>query len=314
MMQPDTFVTTLARLVLPVLLTWMSVASAVEVTRSDCRSLEPVENYEIAEFPYSDALLWKVDRDGADPSFLFGTIHVSDERITNLPAPVQQALENSGRFVMEALPDPEETFKLTQMMMFQDENELTDYIDDALFDRTREILLGYQLPADTVALLKPWAVFMLMNYPAGQGIPLDLQLHNIALQNGATVIGLETLTEQGNLFSDMDMETQLRLFLDTVCNYEIVESDFEVIKTLYLERDLKALHEYSSRYSVSDEEIYRDLVRRVLTDRNRTMVDRMLTILEEGNAFIAIGALHLPGDDGVLSLLAQQGYAITPIY
>ena len=301
-------------LMLPVLWLWSSLAIAAVATQADCRIIQPAGERPSSSLPYSDALLWKLERGDVEPSYLFGTIHVSDEKIIDLPAPVRQALQNTGHFVMEALPDPNESFKLTQMMLFDDDRLLTDFIDAELFDKTRNILLGYQLPSDLVLALKPWAAFMLMNYPAEQGIPLDLHLHNIALQNGITVTGLETLTEQGSLFSDMAMESQIRLLLDTVCNYEMVESDFEVMKTLYLQRDLQGLHEFSFKYSVADEAVYRDLVRRVLTDRNRSMVDRMGTILEQGNAFIAIGALHLPGEDGVLSLLAQQGFTITSIY
>jgi hypothetical protein len=44
------------------------------------------------------------------------------------------------------------------------------------------------------------------------------------------------------------------------------------------------------------------------------MVDRMQPFLDAGGAFIAIGAMHLPGDDGVLSLLANKGYEISAVY
>jgi len=53
---------------------------------------------------------------------------------------------------------------------------------------------------------------------------------------------------------------------------------------------------------------------RVLLDRNRRMAQRMARRLFEGNAFIAVGALHLPGDGGVLQLLQQQGYTVTAVY
>ncbi|MBI4006546.1 MAG: TraB/GumN family protein, partial [Gammaproteobacteria bacterium] len=144
--------------------------------------------------------------------------------------------------------------------------------------------------------------------------PLDLQLLNTAQQNGAEVQGLESLSEQGNVFSSIEIEAQVQFLLDTVCNYEIINKDFEKMKSLYLERDLQGLFNYSNQYSFSEEQIYKNLIRKLLIDRNYIMVDRMQSVLETGNAFIAIGAMHLPGEEGVLALLGRQGYKITSVY
>jgi len=287
---------------------------ARQATQNDCRALELTT--EITEEPskYADALLWKVSKDNLEPSYLFGTIHVSDPKIVNLPQAVSSTLNDSDIFVMEAIPELEESLKLTQMMFFDDGRTLKDYIDDVLFNKTAEILQNYQLSVEAVMFMKPWAAFLVMNYPVNQGMPLDLKLLTTAQQNGAEIYGLESLTEQGNIFSTMKLETQVQLLLDTVCNYEVVSSEFELMISLYLARDLNGLIVNSNKYSLSQETIYKDLVKRLLTDRNYIMADRMQTVLEKGNAFIAIGAMHLPGNEGVLSLLDKQGYQITSIY
>ena len=287
---------------------------ARQATQNDCRALELTT--EITEEPskYADALLWKVTKDNLEPSYLFGTIHVSDPKIVNLPQAVSSTLNDSDIFVMEAIPELEESLKLTQMMFFDDGRTLKDYIDDMLFNKTAEILKNYQLSVEAVKFMKPWAAFLVMNYPVNQGMPLDLELLTTAQQNGAEIYGLESLSEQGNIFSTMELETQVQLLLDTVCNYEVVSSEFEKMKSLYMARDLNGLIVNSNKYSLSQETIYKDLVKRLLTDRNYIMADRMQTVLEKGNAFIAIGAMHLPGDEGVLSLLDKQGYQITSIY
>ncbi|MGH8120685.1 MAG: TraB/GumN family protein, partial [Gammaproteobacteria bacterium] len=74
------------------------------------------------------------------------------------------------------------------------------------------------------------------------------------------------------------------------------------------------LYNFTRINSLADEQFYADLFRELLTDRNRVMVERMQPILDAGNAFIAIGAMHLPGADGVLSLLAREGYRISAVY
>jgi hypothetical protein len=296
------------------LLIWTCVARADQITQNDCRTVEPASHNKSESLDFSDAILWKIFKAGQAPSYVFGTIHVADPRITNLPEPVNERLNNASVYVMEALPEPEEAVRMSQMMFYSDGTSLKDFIDAGLFDRVAEILSNYQLSAETVTFLKPWAAFLIMNYPPEDGLPLDLQLLNTARENGAVLHGLETLTEQGNVFSEMELDTQIQLLMDTLCNYEIVSNDFEQMKLFYLDRDLQGLFDYSNKYSFSEEKIYKNLVRRLLTDRNYIMVERMQPFLEQGDAFIAIGAMHLPGEDGVLSLLVSKGYKVTAVY
>ena len=290
------------------------LSELTQVSQSDCR-IPTLATGEI-ESPskYTDALLWEVSKDGKLSNYIFGTIHVSDPKIVNIPEQVNASLNAADVFVMEALPVPEEAMKFSQMMFFSDGRTLKDFIDDGLFDKTAKILREHKLNPETVILMKPWAAFLMMNYPINQGPILDLQLLKQAEKNGAEIHGLESLSEQGSIFSDMKMYEQVQLLLDTVCNYEMVSNDFEKMKSLYLKRDLKGLFLQSNKYSFNEEPVYQDLMKRLLVDRNYLMAERMQSVLEKGNAFIAIGAMHLPGEEGVLSLLDKQGYTINSIY
>ncbi len=314
-MMPLDFARLIVRLLAALgLLLWSSFSVAEVATQSDCRTFKPATDKRTEAIKYSDALLWKVSRAGSSDSYIFGTIHVSDPRITALPAPVSERLNSASVYAMEALPVPEEAVRLSQMMFFSDGTTLTDYLDQDLFARAARILSNYQFSSESAVYLRPWAAFLIMNYPVEEGVPLDLQLLDIARQNGAELHGLETLSEQGSVFSGMAEEEQLQLLMDTLCNYDHVTNDFEQMKLLYLDRDLQGLFDYSNKYSFADEPIYKNLMQRLLTDRNHTMAKRMRPILEKGNAFIAIGAMHLPGHEGVLSLLEGQGYTITSVY
>lgn len=283
-------------------------------TESDCRPLEVSDAVYTKPLAFSDALLWKVRKNSAEPSYIFGTIHVSDPDIVELPNVVSEQLDSADLFVMEALPEPEEALRLSQEMYFADDRTLRDYISRPLYERTVRALGEHQVPPESVMYMKPWAAFLLMSYPAADGLRLDLALLEQARRNDIEVQGLESLSEQSDVFSSLDMDLQVRYLLDTVCNYESVKKDFETIKRLYRQRNLNKLYLHANRYSLSGEKIYRDLVQRLLVDRNRVMAKRMQDMLSRGNAFIAIGAMHLPGDEGVLSLLARQGYTITSVY
>ena len=215
------------------------LATAEPATRDDCRQFHIVPQEPEKPLAYSNSLLWKISKSGQQPSYVFGTIHVSDPKIAALPVPVSDALNSARVFVMEALPEHDESMKLSRMMYFDDGKKLRDYLDEELFNRATNILDTYRVSSKAVAFMKPWAAFIIMSYPLGEGMPLDLQLLDTARRNGADTRGLETLSEQGLVFSSMDIPSQVRLLLDTLCNYEMISDEFETMKSLYLQRDLQ---------------------------------------------------------------------------
>lgn len=301
-------------LFLATVLFYTGVAWPVTNVASECEPLKLVQGYASRHVKFGKGLLWKISLRGLADSYLFGTIHVADEKILQVPALVTDALEGSQVFVMEALPDPEQVLLLSGMMFFQDGNRLDKLVPAPIFNKTTEILKDYMIPEGVVEMMKPWAAYITMNYPPQSGSVLDLKLMARASLNGTEIKGLETMVEQGEIFNNLPVETQVRLLTDTVCNYDMVKDDFEEMKKFYLNRDTGGLYNYANRYSITDEAVYQELMNDLLTRRNHTMANRMQDVLKEGNAFIAIGALHLPGDEGVLNLLDGRGYNISRVY
>ena len=280
----------------------------------ECRQLIPADNPDTGPAQYHHGLLWKISKDGIPPNYLFGTIHVTDDRILKLPEPVNTTLRASRVFVMETVPDVNQILLSSNRMFYSDGNSLEQHLSGQIYAQTVSILSAYNLPAESVAMLKPWAAFMTMNYPPETGAILDLELLQLARRNNARVHGLETMDEQIDVLDHLKTQDQLRLLIDTVCHYDMVAEEFEMLKTLYLQRDLRGLVEYRNRYTVAEDAVYQTLVEVLLTKRNHTMAAAMLQYLDQGGAFIAIGAMHLPGEEGVLHLLEQLQYKISVVY
>ena len=306
--QAKRFVTTL-------LVCFLSISNAYakELISPQCEPLQE-SHAEAEQLKHPQGILWKISKAGTKTNYLFGTIHVSDVEITTLPEPVNQALNSSSQFVMEALPDMEQLMLFSQSMFFNDGTLLASLIDKPIYENTKKILAAYKLGADAVSVMKPWAAFLLMNYPPDEGEPLDMVLLSLAQQNGSQVAGLETLKEQSELFSGLTIPEQVKLLTDTVCHYDLVEEDFQAMKAFYLKGDLEGLYNYVQRYSMEDKPVYEKLMKKLIQDRNYLMAERMQPLLEKGNAFIAIGAMHLAGKEGVLALLEKQGYSVSPVY
>ena len=286
---------------------------AKQLISPQCEPLQE-SHKEPVQIKHSQGVLWQINKPGVTTSYLFGTIHVSDVEITTLPEPVNKALNESSQFAMEALPDIEQLTLFSQSMFFYDGTLLSTLVDKPIYENTKKILAAYHLGSDAVSVMKPWAAFLLMNYPPDEGEPLDMVLLSLAKQNGSEVAGLETLKEQAELFSGLTIAEQVKLLTDTVCHYDLVEQDFQAMKEFYLERDLSGLYNYVQRYSIEDKPVYEKLMKKLIQDRNYIMAERMLPLLKKGNAFVAIGTMHLPGKEGVLALLEKQGYSVSPVY
>jgi len=291
----------------------LTTAQAKELISEHCEPLVESQS-STKDIRHSKGLLWEISKGDKETSYLFGTIHVSDTEITSLPDVVDKALHESDQFVMEALPDLEQMLLLSQMMFFSDGQRLSEFVDANIYNKTTEVLSSYQLGPDAVSVMKPWAAFLLMNYPPDQGEPLDLVLLSLARQNGATVAGLESLKEQGEIFNQLSLDEQVKLLTDTVCHYDVVEEDFTIMKSLYLKRDLGGMYRHAQRYTMIDKPVYKKLMQRLIVDRNNVMVERMQPMLEKGSSFIAIGAMHLIGEEGVLALLEKRGYSVSSIF
>ena len=239
---------------------------------------------------------------------------MSDEKVTTLPEEVAASLNNSSVFAMEVVPEPGEIMSFAQLMYFNDGRRLSDIVSFQLFARIEKLLSAYHMSSEAVQFIKPWAAFLTMSYPAEFGQVLDLQLLERARENGARIKGLETLLEQVGIFENMALEKQLRLLADTACHYDVMETDFEVMKSLYIARDLAGLYNYAQRYAQPDDELYNELIDKLLIRRNHSMARRIQDLLVEGDAFIAVGAMHLAGEEGLLSLLANQDYEVSRVY
>jgi hypothetical protein len=265
---------------------------------------------------FDTGLLFKVDKGGGDPSFLFGTMHSEDPRVTRLPQAVRQAFDDAEQFAMEILMDEATLIESMAALRLTDGRDLEDIIGPRLYREAMEAVgeLGY--PVTACRRFKPWALVTLLSIPApSSGDYLDMILYQRALAQGKQMVGLETVQEQLAPFDSLSDEEQTLLLQDTLESLDELPALYEELLSAYVGRDLAALVELNNTHlDASDSELGRRLNKGVIDDRNQRMAQRLLPVLKEGSAFVAVGALHLPGKDGVLHLLERQGYRIKRVY
>ena len=260
-------------------------------------------------------MLWRISTSGRQASYLLGTIHSADQRVTRLRAAVSDALDGCDRFVMEMKLDTDAFMQLGTAMMLAPDKDLEALIGGALFQRVVQAMAAHGMPEPAVRKLKPWAIMAMLSMPQSNGGQiLDLTLYQRATGQGKPASGLESASEQMAVFEGLSLQDQIELLDMTLKSLPSQPKMFEQLIEAYAANDLTRLtdiarldHEQSQSASA------RRFMTRLNDDRNRRMAQRIIPFLEQGNSFIAVGALHLAGPRGILALLRQSGYDTEPV-
>ena len=287
---------------------------------------------EAAKTPNGQGLFWKISKDGKQPSWLYGTMHVTDPRILNLSDAVTKAIDQSDTVVIETLDllDPLKAqaalLKNPELTMFTNGQKLTSTMseDDKSFVEAE--LKERGIPASFVARMKPWMVMSLVSVPdceqqrkaSGEQI-LDFAIVERAKAQGKELKGLETILEQVTAMASLPIDFQVKGLVESLRLGDVLTDVSETMTQLYLEEDialitpaLKAVAKELGQEEDPDED-FGAFEAKIILERNYLMAERAEPILNDGNAFIAVGALHLPGEEGVIELLRKQGFEITRV-
>lgn len=261
-------------------------------------------------------ILWRIEGAAAQPSYLLGTIHSDDARVTALPAPIAQRFQQADSFSGEIDMDLPSLMQASQATLLNEGESLQQLLDPALYQQTVKLLAPYGMPELMVQRMKPWAAAATLSLPRPQtGLFLDMLLYTQAAAQGKRVYGLETVSEQVGAMEAMPRDLQIAMLRDAIAQRDQLDHIIEQLITAYLQRDLRKLEAISDMaMQQGDARVAQLFNSEVVVNRNRRMLERMQPRLREGNAFIAVGALHLPGEEGLLTQLRKRGYRVSPVY
>jgi uncharacterized protein YbaP (TraB family) len=261
------------------------------------------------------ALLWSIMEGERQAGYLLGTIHSEDPRVLDFPEDFLEKLSSNEVFAMEMVPDLPTLSRLTEYMQYQDGTSLQGQVGPERFEQITRVLAHYQMPSEWVAKMKVWATVMTLSVPPPEtGFFMDFSLSLRAAGSGLRVVGLETLEEQLSFLENMPMEQQLALLDQALLEYDRVQEVHDLMVDNYLSGDLQALaKEADAQLDQLDSHARDYFMSEGIDARNLRMLRAMLPLLDQNRVFIAVGALHLPGESGLLTLLRKQGYRLEPL-
>jgi uncharacterized protein YbaP (TraB family) len=278
--------------------------------------------------------LWRIE--GPVPSYLYGTIHVPDPRVTNLPAAVEQAFTSSDGVFTEIPMDAALQISMMSKMMLPGDQSLSEVLGPELYARLSGAIQR-SMPKDSpgplgaamtamLARMKPWAAMMqltiiefLPEMMAGNKA-LDTLLYDRARSDGKETGGLETIDEQLAVFEALTMDEQVRMLkltLDSIDeSHKAGRSASRELIDGYVTGDLDKLAAMSNDSMKGEPELQKKFMARALDGRNKVMVDRLLAKRAERpnkTLFFAVGTLHYAGEEGILALLEKKGLKVTRV-
>lgn len=263
-----------------------------------------------------NALLWRIETANGAVSHLFGTIHSEDSRVLTLPDPVAKAYDDASTLVLELDLDNADNKAMGQAMLLPQGQDLLSMVGTDLYTQSVIALGERGYPEGVVTRLQPWAIVMTLSVPKPEtGLFLDYVLYRGAQEQGKKIVGLEKMAEQLAVFTDLSISDQVTLLRDTLKEYKQFPQQFQQLIEVYLQRDLNKLVTLSEEGMTSSDKALQEHFMTALVDkRNRRMAERLAPLLNKGGVFAAVGALHLPGDTGLVALLRKQGLTVTPVY
>ena len=263
-----------------------------------------------------------MERAGAPPNYLFETIHITDERVINLPPQVKAAFDGARSATFEVIMNDEVRLKMATAMVLSDGRTLDAILGPDLFRQTAAAGAKDGFQPQLLKAFKPWALAMIFSVPqadlarnATGDLPLDQWLQAEAKSQGKPVYALESAEEKIALFNELSEADQVAMRESAIKENPKIEQMFEEMTRLYLARDIAAIYVQMDEQSKSmNPEYVAMFLARFNEARNIAMAERMAGRLRQGGAFVAIGALHLPGERGLVRILEKQGYTVERVY
>jgi uncharacterized protein YbaP (TraB family) len=279
----------------------------------------PREALRQAETAPKRGLLYEI-QGGAATVYLFGTLHIGKPEFYPLDMQANRALTEAKKLYLEVnLTDPSVATTVREVATYPEGESLERTLPPSLMERVDAALQRYKLPRASAVRMKPWMLgqTLLLLEAARRGYDptyaSEIYLLAFAAGQHKEVLGLETLSEQFALFDLMPGVEQQR-FLEEILialDEPRMAAQLDALVDAWTHADARGLEVELMREKSEATAFARDVLPRLIDDRNRTMAEKIAAIARSGTtSFVAVGALHLVGQDGIVELLRRRGFAV----
>ena len=266
-----------------------------------------------------NTLLWQISGNGLQkPSYLFGTIHMICSEDALLSDSLKNIIHNSDVVYFEV--DMDNLFEMLgvmKKMKMRNDTTLADLLNKDEYQKVKKYFEDKSalLPFSVLETYKPLlAASLLMESGSECESPKAMEevIMKEAKEYGKKIKGLESMAYQMSIFDTIPYKMQAKelvKYVDDAAQGKSSSKEYDKLVQAYKDQDLEKLEELtlSTDMGIAN---FTDIL---LYNRNRNWVEKLKTLLPEKSLVIAVGAGHLPGQQGVINLLRKAGYKLTPV-
>ena len=285
-------------------------------------------------------LLWKISGNECKESYLFGTHHFipseKAQEIRGLDEAFNKCSLVVGEISMDELSDPIKAAYMSQAMLAPQDSLLNTVLTAKAIEQILQLNKEYpnpQVPLDAILnYLTPTGVTLMLTanitmnvmkkiFPEDSSpIGIDFIFQQKAKENNKTVKGLETIAFQTDLLykssSISKSADELNKNIDCITKHIAIQlKEVETLTLNYLNQNLQKMVEqaHSTDNPCTLMQMQAEDWDKMVNNRNQNWIPILKELMQRESTFIAVGALHLPGEKGIIELLQKEGYLVEPI-
>lgn len=273
-----------------------------------------IENKLVAQDTLTkNTLLWEISGKGIKKSsYLYGTIHIQDRRVFQYADVVTEKLKSCDAYAMEVLIDRVTAEELKKAILIENNSldKLLSPDDYKLLDRQ----IKKKLKSSILMFnkMKPFFISaQLMQVDMNKDMPMALDMHflEMAKKENKKILGLEKFQEQVATVDKIPLETQCKMMMESIKDSSKIESDgYNRMIETYKQGDLSAIVKLTEDTAYGD-----NFSAEFVTIRNINMSKTIARAAKQQSTFIAVGAAHLGGKNGIIELLGKAGFIVKPV-
>lgn len=261
-----------------------------------------------------NSTLWKIEGNGLEKSsYLFGTIHITCD--ATLDDDVKKALDETSQVVLEIdMDDPNMQDKMMKGMYMTDGTTLKTLVSEDDYKAIDSLFIkNMGMSVKLMENVKPFFLSAAL-YPKLIDCPMqsyEAELMKVAQAQGEEVKGLETIEDQLKVFDDIPYKDQAKdLVRSAKDNLEYDKKMFEKMLEVCTREDITEMINMMNDDNFTAVADHQD---KLLDHSNKNWTSKISTYAKEQATFFGVGAGHLAGDNGVINLLKEAGYTVTPV-
>jgi len=263
----------------------------------------------------NNSLLWEVSGKGLKKSsYIFGTFHMMCKDDIHFSDQLKTAVSNADVVYLEMdMDDPSIMLSGLLMMNMKNGKKLQDLYTKEEYEKVETFFKDtLHMPIGLLQSTKPFFLAAML-YPkmlpckAMSGV--EEELMKIAKQQKKEIRGLETIEFQSSVFDSIPYEEQAKELLKSIDSLQAYQNYFDTMISVYKTQRLSDIENLfkDSEFGMED---HQDIL---LNNRNKNWVTQLKTLMQKESVFAGVGAGHLVGTKGLISLLKKEGYTVRPI-